>query len=416
MTRLVDETTTHGQVVYAVPGSPLVLEDTVRRLRTDNRVRVTLLPAMSFLDLVWNALEIDPIENSVRLIDGHRFAATAAGDTGPLLIAHCHANWVLSDIKLSIENPHADTEVVILQALGTNNQKIVRTTWSELDRTIEPDHLTSVYVPHLAVPVARELQAVHELAVRLRKDCPWDREQTHDTLVRYLIEEAYEVVEALANVSRGKQGADEELIEELGDLLYQIEFHCAIAEEQGRFNIADVASTLHAKMVRRHPHVFGPQDNLQRSADDVVDLWQQVKQQEREKSGKVHDIGDIFSGVNRHLPALSYAEELQRKVAKVGFDWPDSSGALEKVAEEANEVALADPSTLAIEFGDLLFSLVNLARHLSVDPEAALRSATAKFQTRVNKMQALALSRDAKFSSLNLAELDLLWEEAKRSN
>ena len=271
---------THGDVVYAVPGSPLILEDTVRRLRLRDDVALVIEPAMSFLDLAWQALNIDPIESSVRLIDGHRFARASAGDRGPLLIAHCHANWVLSDIKLSIEEPDNDAQVVILKSLGTSDQQVVQTTWAEMDRAVEADHLTSVYIPYLATPVAQELQSLHELSLRLRAECPWDKEQTHGTLVRYLIEEAYEVVEALEEPID-----DEHLIEELGDLLYQIEFHCAIAQEEGRFTIADVARSLHDKMVRRHPHVFGPQARTTGTADEVVDLWEQVKREEKARSG-----------------------------------------------------------------------------------------------------------------------------------
>ena len=398
-----------GDVVYAVPGSPLILEDTVRRLRGHEDIEIIIEPAMSFLDLAWQALGIDPIEHSVRLIDGHRFARSAAGDNGPLLVAHCHANWVLSDIKLSIEEPDNNAEVVILKSLGTADQQIIRTTWAEMDRIVEADHLTSIYIPQLSVPVARELQSLHELSLQLRAECPWDREQSHGSLVRYLIEEAYEVVEALEEPID-----DEHLIEELGDLLYQIEFHCAIAQEEGRFTIADVARNLHDKMVRRHPHVFGPQAGSTGTADEVVDLWEQVKREEKARSGKAET--SLFDGVNRHLPALSFAEELQRKAAKIGFDWDSAEGPLDKVAEEAREVASADPESVMAEFGDLLFSMVNLARHLAVDPEAALRRATAKFRSRVDAMLTLADERNLDFSSLSLPQMDSLWDEAKRGN
>ena len=398
-----------GDVVYAVPGSPLVLEDTVRRLCAIPNIDVEVQPAMSFLDLAWAALGIDPVESAVRLIDGHTFARDAAGDCGPLLVAHCHANWVISEIKLSIEEPNPEAEVFILKQLGTDAEEVIKTTWSEMDRITDADHLTSIFIPRLDAPVAGELQKLHALSLRLRQDCPWDREQTHATLVRYLIEEAYEVVEALEEPID-----DEHLIEELGDLLYQIEFHCAIAQEQGRFTIADVARNLHDKMVRRHPHVFGELAGSGGTADEVVDLWEKVKQQEKQSAGKTTK--GIFEGVNRHLPALTFAEQLQRKAAKVGFDWPDQEGPLAKIAEEAAEVASASETDVASEFGDLLFSVVNLARHLKVDPEAALRNATAKFRRRVDAMYALAEQRNIDFSSLTLEEMDHLWDEAKQGN
>jgi tetrapyrrole methylase family protein/MazG family protein len=396
-----------GEVVYAVPGSPLILEDTVRRLQSRPDVQIVIEPAMSFLDLVWPALNIDPIESSVRLIDGHAFASSAAGETGPLLVAHCHANWVLSDIKLAIDIPDDSAAVVILKSLGTPQQELIHTTWAEMDRVTQADHLTSLFIPQLAIPVAYELQQLHQLSLKLREECPWDREQTHATLIRYLIEEAYEVVEAL-----DEPIDDDHLIEELGDLLYQIEFHCAIAQQEGRFTIADVARNLHDKMVRRHPHVFDENAGTGGTADEVVDLWEQVKQAEKKQAGKT--TAGIFAGVNRHLPALTFAEELQRKAAKVGFDWPDAKGPLEKVAEEAREVASAEPESIMGEFGDLLFSVVNLARHLGVDPEAALRVSTAKFRQRVDTMFSIAESEALDFSSLSLPEMDQLWERAKR--
>jgi tetrapyrrole methylase family protein/MazG family protein len=313
----------------------------------------------------------------------------------------------LSDIKLAIDIPDDSAAVVILKSLGTPQQELIHTTWAEMDRVTQADHLTSLFIPQLAIPVAYELQQLHQLSLKLREECPWDREQTHATLIRYLIEEAYEVVEAL-----DEPIDDDHLIEELGDLLYQIEFHCAIAQQEGRFTIADVARNLHDKMVRRHPHVFDENAGTGGTADEVVDLWEQVKQAEKKQAGKT--TAGIFAGVNRHLPALTFAEELQRKAAKVGFDWPDAKGPLEKVAEEAREVAAAEPESIMGEFGDLLFSVVNLARHLGVDPEAALRVSTAKFRQRVDTMFSIAESEALDFSSLSLPEMDQLWERAKR--
>ena len=165
---LVDAAIQHGEVLYAVPGSPLVLERSVRDLRDDPRVECVILPAMSFLDLAYAALAIDPVETRVRLIDGHEFATAAAGDSGPLLVAHCHANWVLSDIKLAIDDAgnasNDDVEVVVLQRLGTSEQLVTRVRWADLDTSVDADHLTSVYVPHLAVAVAEHYSRFHALA------------------------------------------------------------------------------------------------------------------------------------------------------------------------------------------------------------------------------------------------------------
>jgi len=247
----------HGEVLYAVPGSPLVLERTVAHLRSQTAVEIELHSAVSFLDDVWRVLNLDPVETGISLIDGHVFAEAAAGVTGPMLVAHTHANWVLSDIKLSIDDPDPTTPVVLLHHIGLPDERVEHTTWSEMDRILEADHLTSLYIPSLGTPVAAEMVRFHQLARTLRDQCPWDMEQTHHSLVRYLIEETYEVVDAIEKLNPDNPSTDDDLIEELGDLLYQVEFHAAIAEEQGRFTMADVARSVHDKLVSRHPHVFG---------------------------------------------------------------------------------------------------------------------------------------------------------------
>ena len=176
---LVDAAHQHNTVLYAVPGSPSVLERSVQLLRQHKEVEVEVFAAVSFLDCSWAALGIDPIDSNVRLIDGHLFAQQTAGDHGPFLVAHCHANWVLSDIKLAAESEPANTPVVLLHHVGLDDENIVHTTWSEIDRVIEADHLTSLYIPRLTEPVAGELVNLHQLARTLREQCPWDKEQTH---------------------------------------------------------------------------------------------------------------------------------------------------------------------------------------------------------------------------------------------
>ncbi len=404
-----------GEVLYAVPGSPLVLERSVRHLRDDRRVQCVLLPAMSFLDLAYNSLGIDPVETALQLIDGHEFATAAAGSTGPLLIAHCHANWVLSDIKLAIDNADTgdtgnndDIPVTVLQRLGTPDELITHTTWSQMDQVVQADHLTSIYVPHLNVAVAEHYARFHALTRTLREQCPWDIEQTHASLIPHLLEETYEVVDALQALDADDPATDEALIEELGDLLYQIEFHATIAEQQGRFTIADVTQGIHDKLVRRHPHVFA---NVHvDSTDDVLTNWEFIKRAEKGRTS-------VFDGIPTSLPSLSYAYKAQKKAAGVGFDWPDVHGALPKIAEEATELVQAhtdgDRAGTAEELGDLLFAVVNVARHLKVDPEVALRSAVAKFRMRFEGVEQLAAERGIVIASSNLATLDQLWDEVK---
>ncbi len=372
----------HGHILYAVPGSPLVLERSVRHLCSDDRVHCTVLPALSFLDVAYAALGIDPIEAGVRLIDGHEFATAAAGDSGPMLVAHAHANWVLSDIKLAVEGATGDEPVVILQRLGSPEQQVVNTTWAELDRTVEADHLTCIYIPHLGSPVGASLVRFHQLARTLREQCPWDQKQTHESLIKYLLEETYEVVDALQELDEKQPSTDSALIEELGDLLYQIEFHATIAEEQGRFTMTDVVDAIHDKLVRRHPHVFG--SVVADDAETVVANWDAIKHKEKGRTS-------VFDGIAMSQPSLSYAYQVQRKAAKVGFDWPDVGGALLKIAEEVTEltdaVATGDAGRVDDELGDVLFAVVNVARHLDVEPEAALRVATHKFRRRFEAVE-----------------------------
>jgi tetrapyrrole methylase family protein / MazG family protein len=408
--RLVSAAAERGDILYAVPGSPLVLERSVQHLRADDRVECTVLPAMSFLDIAYARLGIDPIEAGVRLIDGHDFATATAGDHGPFLVAHTYANWVLGDIKLAVEGATGDEAVVIMQRLGLPDERIVETTWAELDRTVEADHLTSIYIPHLGAPVGASLVRFHQLARTLRERCPWDQEQTHQSLIKYLLEETYEVVDALQSLEPDDPSTDTALIEELGDLLYQIEFHATIAEQEGRFTMADIVDGIHDKLVRRHPHVFGSVEAA--DADTVVANWDAIKHAEKGRTS-------VFDGVAMSQPSLSYAYHVQRKAAKVGFDWPDVGGALPKIGEEMAELTDAinadDRRRIDDELGDLLFAVVNVARHLDLEPETALRAATNKFRRRFEGVERLATERGIVMGDANLAMLDALWDEVKRS-
>lgn len=411
--RLTAAATEHGEVLYAVPGSPLVLERTVRYLRqraADGMIELDVLPAMSFLDVAWARLGIDPVEKGVRLVDGHDFATAAAGERGPMLVAHTHANWVLNEIKLAVEDAQGDEPVTMLHALGTDAELIVETTWAQLDQTIEADHLTSIYIPQLAAPVGQGYVRFHELTRMLREQCPWDIEQTHETLIPFLLEETYEVVDALQALDPDEPSSDDDLIEELGDLLFQIEFHATIAEQEGRFTIADVTQGIHDKLVRRHPHVFG--DIIADDTGTVLENWDEIKKAEKGRTS-------IFEGIPRSLPSLAYAQKVGRKASKVGFDWPDVAGAFPKIAEETAELAEAmtetDAAATELELGDLLFAVVNVARHLKIDAELALRAASDKFRARFEGVEALAASRSIDLKTSDLVALDALWDEVKRN-
>jgi len=363
--RLVSAAREHGRVLYAVPGSPLVLERSVALLCAESGIDVILHPASSFLDLAWSRLAVDPVESSVTLVDGHTFAVSAAGRPGPFLVAHCHANWVLSEIKLAagddaLGHNNDGLPVTILHHLGLPDEQVIETTWSEIDRTIEADHLTSLWIPRLTVPVGSDLVRFHELARTLRRECPWDREQDHRSLLTYLLEEAHEVVDAVLELDPDDPGTDEHLVEELGDLLYQIEFHAAIAEEQGRFTMADVARGIHDKLVRRHPHVFETGSD-EPGLDELIATWESIKRAERAERGD--STAGPFDGVPRSSGALSYAAAILSKAAKVGHDHVPSGA--------------DDPDDL----GAALLSLVAECRRSGVDPEVALRESVNRWRS-----------------------------------
>ncbi len=397
---LVDAADRQGEVLYAVPGSPLVAERTVELLRADPRVETVVLPAMSFLDLAWDRLEVDPVQAGVRLVDGHCFEQHAAGHAGPFLVAQCDSAMVLSDIKLSVDD---GPRVVVLQRLGLADETVVSVAWDDLDRLIDADHLTCVWIPELAEPVAASVARFAELVRTLRARCPWDQAQTHKSLTRHLLEETYEVLEAIGELET-PEGWDH-LQEELGDLLFQVVFHATLAAEAGQFTLSDVAIGITDKLIGRHPHVFAP--------DEPARSWEQIKAAEKGRTS-------AMEGIPADLPALLYAHKVQRKAASVGFDWDGVSGAWPRVAEELAELQAAmtggDSGAITDELGDLLFAVVNLARHLQVDPEAALRGATAKFRRRFLAVEALAATRGSSMDSLDLAALDALWDEVKRTS
>jgi tetrapyrrole methylase family protein/MazG family protein len=429
---LVSSALAERSIIYAVPGSPVVAERAVELLRDDDRVTTVVLPGVSFADLAFERLGVDPLAAGARLVDGHRFAVEVAGFSGPLLIGQCDSRQVLSQVKLTIASVldnlpagHAGPEVTVLARLGLPDESVTAMPWDDLDRSVEPDHLTSVWLPRLADPFAPEMVRLEELGRALREKCPWDRQQTHQSLTRYLLEESYEVLEAIDEL--GPDGAGyEHLEEELGDVLFQVVFHSVLASEEGQFALSDVARNVHDKLVGRHPHVFGNVDA--KTPEQVAKNWEQIKKQEKGRTGTMDD-------VPRNLPALLYAHKIQSRAATVGFDWESAEGAFPKISEELAELSEAMSATLrsagtssapepsggskssggvvSEELGDLLFAIVNVARHLKVDPETALREATAKFRRRFQAVEALAAERGLDMSELDLAALDVLWVDVK---
>jgi len=252
--------------------------------------------------------------------------------------------------------------------------------------------------------------------LRAPNGCPWDREQTHRTLRTYLIEEAYEVLDAL------ESGDDSKFAEEMGDLLLQIVFHSQIATEEGRFSIADVIREVHEKMVRRHPHVFGTK--RAKDAAEVLKNWEQIKAKEKRAKGVSGELPEtvtpasLLDGVPRGLPATLEGLQLTRKAARIGFDWENSAGILSKMREERSEIEQAlrsnDSRKIEEELGDFLFAAVNLARFLQIDPEIALKRANAKFAQRFREMERLAAESGRKLASVPRLEMEALWDIAKQ--
>lgn len=369
---LVQAASEHDEVAYAVPGSPLVGERTVELLLADERVAVELCPAPSFCDLAWARLGVDPVVTGVRLIDGASFVTEAAGERGPLLVAQCWSTQVLSGIKLSVEEEPGEP-VVVLQRLGLTDEAVFEVSWADLDREVTPDHLTSLYVPRLGAPIAPELARVAELVRTLRARCPWDREQTHTSLTRHLLEETYEVLEAIDHLGGGGEGYSE-LEDELGDLLLQVCFHATLAAEAGQFGLADVARHLHDKLVARHPHVFG--DDEAETAAAVLAGWEHRKQSQLGRSS-------IMDGIPAELPALLYANKVLDRAASAGGAGPHPRD-LGTAVQDRLRGLVCEPVGPEAEtaLGLALLDMVALSRRLAVDPESALRRAAAAYRER----------------------------------
>ncbi|MGQ9754773.1 MAG: nucleoside triphosphate pyrophosphohydrolase [Desulfotomaculales bacterium] len=399
-----------GPVVYAVPGHPLVAETPSRYILEEARqkdIEVEILPAPSFVDAVFAALRLDPIAG-VQLIDGLNIAAQQPATRAGNIVMQVHDRLTAAAVKIRLMEFFPDEHpVTVIRAAGVpGEERIERVRLFEVDRLPWIDHLTSFYVPPATgEPKEYPLGSLAAVMAALRGEggCPWDRQQTHDTLKRYLLEETYEVLEAI------ESGNMHSLCEELGDLLLQIVFHARIAEEKGYFDLADVVRGITAKMLRRHPHVFGPE--RADSAADVLRRWEEIK--EDEKGGE----GGLLDGIPRTLPALVRAERVQERAAQVGFDWPDYRGALAKLEEELAEVRTAleagDRERVARELGDLLFATVNVARLVNVEAEGALRQAITKFVRRFTFIEDELKARGKRPGEVSLEEMDAFWEEEK---
>lgn len=393
--RVVEEAHLHGEVAYAVPGSPSVAERTVVLLRAAG-IDIEIVPGLSFADLAWNRIGIDPMTTGARVIDARAFATDAAGFAGPMLLGQCDSRAVLSDVKLVLlESLTAEHECTVLQGLGLPDERVFRVELAELDRAFEPDHLTSLFVDSGGVAVAAELERLVALTERLRGPggCPWDAAQTHHSLRRHVLEEAYEVAAAIDELPADAPGGDippgayDGLEDELGDLLFQVMIHSVLAAEAGAFTIADVARGVHEKLVRRHPHVFG--EVKVDSADAVVTNWEQIKKDE-----KGHE--SLVEGITPGLPALLYVQKLLRKASSIGL------------APDLPAVPVTDENAL----GDALAALVAAGAADGIDGESALSGWAERFRARFRRMEQLADADGIDLSAAEASVVQALWSQA----
>jgi tetrapyrrole methylase family protein / MazG family protein len=401
-------------VVYAVPGHPLVAERTVQLLLEygpKQGVEISIGGGQSFIDALFTSLKVDPIEG-FQLLDGTSLHKEQLQIEQHMIISQVYDQFIASNVKLTLmEKLPDDYEVFIVTAAGSSQEIIEKVPLYELDRNVSINNLTSVYVPpvHEEQILLKNFSKLRDIIAELRSPtgCPWDREQTHESLKKYLIEETYEVIDAI------NSGDIDHLIEELGDVLLQVMLHAQIGEDDGYFSIDDIIEGLSAKMIRRHPHVFGTvqADN----AEEVVRNWQEIKKQEKgETRGS-----SLLEGVSKSLPNLLRAYELQKKAAKVGFDWQEITPALEKVKEELEEfINELDGTEEGMErakgeFGDLIFAFVNVARFLKIHPEEALFETNEKFSRRFQYVEKRVKESGRTFEEHSLEQLDQYWDEAK---
>jgi tetrapyrrole methylase family protein/MazG family protein len=403
----------HKEIVYAVPGHPFVAEATVKIIKeraAKENIELIIAPAMSCLDAIYNVLGLDPtsgilIKDALSLESNDLLLETG------LLITQLYNRQTASDVKLSLMEVYPEEhQVTLVQGASIPGLEQIKTIpLYELDRVHWIDHLTSLYVTPLTITqvsgqydLNKFIKIMQELLGE--QGCPWDKEQNHQTLKKYLIEECYEVVEAIEEQDMYK------LCDELGDLLLQIVFHAELAKRAGYFNMNDVITAVSEKMIRRHPHVFGHVEV--ENAGEVLVNWEAIKEEEKRKQGQ-----SLKLQVPRGLPALQRAQKIQKKAAKVGFDWQDLKGPKQKLNEELKELEKVieekDFAGMKEELGDVLFTVVNIARFLDVEAEEALSDTNNKFLRRFAHMEEEAERQNCQLSSLTMEELDKLWNNAK---
>lgn len=406
---LIDKHEIYGDIIYGVPGHPLVAETSVKlliKLCAKNKINIEIFPAVSFIDAVIQSLKLDPIEG-LKIIDAFDIKNQVLDKRVGLLITQVYSVSIASDVKLALlEYYNADMEIYFVRAAGIKDLESTRKICLyELDRQKDIDYLTSIYIP-------KDLDATKDFydlikvmdTLRDKNGCAWDMQQTHESLKTYLIEECYEVLEAI-------DAKDEDnIIEELGDVLLQVIFHSKIGKEEGYFNINDVIRGITNKMIDRHPHIFKVSES--KTTKQVLESWENIKKKEKGFSSYT----DTLKHVPKNLPGLMRAGKVQQKASKVGFDFESVEPAMEKVLEELREVRNVykgnNRAKILEEVGDLVFSTVNIARLLDIDPEFAVNYTIDKFINRFAYIEESASNKGLDLNCMSLAEMDELWNES----
>ncbi|WP_331275603.1 nucleoside triphosphate pyrophosphohydrolase [Peptostreptococcus equinus] len=396
-------------IIYAVPGHPRVAEKTVSLIekyaKLEN-IELEIIASMSFIDAMYNYLGFDP-SDGFTLIDAFEVRRKNLDSESNIIITQVYDRYIASNVKLKLMDYYDDEQDVwLVKSAGIKNLEYKKKVHLyDLDSIKnEFDHLTSLYIPKSDKKRFMDIEDLIEITKKLRSEdgCPWDKEQSHGSLKRYIVEEAYELVEAI------EEDDIDGIIEELGDILYQVTIHSQIGIEEGYFDIYEVSNAISKKMIDRHAHVFDKEN-----ADNSL-TWEEKKMIEKNET----KITESIKRTVKSLPGLMKAEKIQDKAAKVGFDWDSIEPVFDKVLEEYNEFLVEyknfDKQKMKNEFGDLLFSLVNLARFLKIDPEEAIQLTNHKFISRFEYVENAILESGKTFEDVDLNTMDIYWNEAKK--
>lgn len=407
-----------SNILYAVPGHPMVAEYTVQLLREragQSGITLEIVGGESFLDQAFTRFGFDPIDG-FQLLDATDLRKDVLNPRLHTIIGQVYDAYTASDVKLTLMEMYPDDYLVTIgHALGVQGEEQIQTVpLYELDRVDGYGNLSLVWVPRTEneAVLNRSFERLHEIVEILRspEGCPWDREQTHASIRKNLIEETYEVLETIDDDD------PDAMREELGDLLLQIMLHSQMEEETGVFTVYDVVQAVNEKLIRRHPHVFGEREAA--NSDEALANWQAIKDEEKRSKGIEPKEQSALDGVPRDLPGLMKAYKLQKKAAAVGFDWPNADEILDKIKEESAEIQEAmlhgSAEEQREELGDLLFAVVNLARRLKIDPEEALAWTNQKFKARFEYIEQQLRLKNRSLEQSDLQEMEILWQQAKK--